>query len=316
MDPLITGAPNNNTIGQKLADPMAAFWEDGDGPSHSLIDRRFKMAGLAIPEGSKTTKVFNAFHSANNEQALDLLEGLLELLRKYSSQELRESSSSKVLRATIESFGISVSEEFQIDVHTAVTATSDAEAFWSETANRLLTPDQDNTPSWENSIPSPSFTEKEHLEIIAAERSVVPPKDIFLVHGHDSGALGEVERFVRSETGVNPIILSEQTNGGRTLIEKFEHYTTNAAYAIIIMTPDDVGRAVKDQNELETPRARENVIFEMGYFYGLLGRDHVSVLSFGAKLPGDVVGLVYIGREQWKHELAKELAHAGFKLDR
>ena len=152
-----------------------------------------------------------------------------------------------------------------------------------------------------------------------AERSVVSPPDgpIFIVHGHDTLRAERVARIVKEATGRQTIILREQANLGQTLIEKFERHATKVSYAIVVLTPDDEGGP---RNQIErSPRGRQNVIFEMGYFYGALGRDRVSVLlQPGVEKPSDVDGIVYIGFDDngaWKIDLFRELEHAGIRVD-
>ena len=117
---------------------------------------------------------------------------------------------------------------------------------------------------------------------------------------------------VNNATGRKAIILREQANLGRTLIEKFEQHAAEVSYAIIVLTADDKG-----SRELR-PRGRQNVIFEMGYFYGLIGRDHVSVLlRAGVEKPSDMDGIAYITFDDngaWKTDLFRELRHAGFDI--
>ncbi|MGB8035837.1 MAG: nucleotide-binding protein, partial [Nitrososphaeraceae archaeon] len=100
------------------------------------------------------------------------------------------------------------------------------------------------------------------------------PKKVFIVHGHDDGSKNELASFLY-RLGLTPIILHEQANEGRTVVEKFESYASDVGYAFILLTPDDVGG--KDKAELK-PRARQNVILELGYFMGKLGRDRVCGL--------------------------------------
>lgn len=99
-------------------------------------------------------------------------------------------------------------------------------------------------------------------------------KDVFIVHGHDSGLKNEVARFI-TDMGYNPIILHEQPNTGKTIIEKIEAFT-NVCYAIVLYTPCDKG-ASKDCPNVQ-PRARQNVVFEHGYLIGKLGRERVCAL--------------------------------------
>ncbi len=133
-----------------------------------------------------------------------------------------------------------------------------------------------------------------------------------MVHGHDDGLRREVSEWVQESLGVTPIVLSKQLNGGKTLIEKFESYSADAACAIVIMTPDDQARAKNNPEEIEN-RARQNVVFELGYFYGKLRRENVIVLNFGVELPGDIKGMVDVRGQDWKIELLKELAGLGYK---
>lgn len=142
-------------------------------------------------------------------------------------------------------------------------------------------------------------------------------KDIFIIHGHDDGLKETVARFI-SQIGLNPIILHEQPNEGRTIIEKFEHNSSATTYAIGLFTPDDVGGSEKEPTELQ-PRARQNVIFEFGFFIGKLGRNKVAALyKEGVELPSDYSGVIYIPTDEsnsWKFLLIKELKSVGFKVD-
>ncbi len=112
-------------------------------------------------------------------------------------------------------------------------------------------------------------------------------------------------------------ILRDEANLGRTLIEKFEQHAAEVSYAIIVLTADDKGSRA-DQTGTR-PRGRQNVIFEMGYFYGLIGRRNVSVLIRpGVEKPSDTDGIAYISFDDnraWKAELPRDLNHAGFDIE-
>jgi predicted nucleotide-binding protein len=101
------------------------------------------------------------------------------------------------------------------------------------------------------------------------------PKRVFIVHGHASEAKESLARFLE-RVGLEPIILHEQPNSGRTIIEKFEVYA-DVGFAVVLLTPDDVGAPKDAPTELK-PRARQNVIAELGYFYGKLSRHRVCAL--------------------------------------
>ncbi|WP_067657230.1 TIR domain-containing protein [Nocardia harenae] len=141
---------------------------------------------------------------------------------------------------------------------------------------------------------------------------------VFIVHGHDDVRKLEVATLVRDLAGVKPTILSEYPNQGDTIIEKFERAAAEAAFAIIIASSDDLGTAKSTPDEL-APRPRQNVIFELGFFIGKLGRSRVALLvESGIERPSDTDGIVYIPLDPngaWKLPLAKELNRAGVATD-
>jgi predicted nucleotide-binding protein len=155
--------------------------------------------------------------------------------------------------------------------------------------------------------------------VIAAGSSEVSnaPSDIFIVHGRDTGVREEVARFVHAITGMTPVILHEQANEGRTLIEKFEAHAQQSGYVIVLATGDDKGGPITEKDENLRPRPRQNVVFEMGFFFGSLGRKRVAVLhEEGIEPPSDIAGLVYIVLTgNWKLELYRELKAAGIGAD-
>lgn len=141
-------------------------------------------------------------------------------------------------------------------------------------------------------------------------------KKVFVVHGHDEGKREAVARFL-DMLELEPIILHEQANKGRTIIEKFEDHA-DAGFAVVLLTPDDIGAVDRDKNDLK-PRARQNVILELGFFIGKLGRKRVCALkSHCVENPSDVDGMVYINLDEpdaWKTGLVRELRAAGFDID-
>ena len=140
---------------------------------------------------------------------------------------------------------------------------------------------------------------------------------VFVVHGHDELSKVETARFLEL-LGLKATILHEQTNGGRTIIEKFEGHASKAAFAIVLLTPDDVGYA-KDSPNGARFRARQNVIFELGYFCSALSRERVCVLyKEGVEIPNDFTAVVYTPMDTagaWKFSLAREMKAAGLNVD-
>lgn len=145
----------------------------------------------------------------------------------------------------------------------------------------------------------------------------VTPAKVFLVHGRDEAAKHAVARFLERRVGIDVIILSERPNRGRSILNKFEDEADGASFAIVLMTPDDLGHlrprllpAGAAAAALQ-PRPRQNVIFELGFFIGQLGVDRVCALvSPGVERPSDYDGIVYVpldDQDGWQKKLVTEL---------
>lgn len=142
-----------------------------------------------------------------------------------------------------------------------------------------------------------------------------PARKVFVVHGHDTEMKETVARFLE-RIEFEAVILHEQASAGDTIIEKFER-NSDVGYAVVLLSGDDVGAPVGNKAELKS-RARQNVILELGYFIGRLGRSHVCPLVKGSlDIPSDFHGVVYVPfeGESWKIHLVRELRHLGFELD-
>ena len=135
---------------------------------------------------------------------------------------------------------------------------------------------------------------------------------IFIVHGHDDKLKESVARIIEKQD-IEAIILSEQANQGRTIIEKFEDYS-DVGGAICLFTSDDIGKSKTESKE--KTRARQNVVLETGYFMGKLGRNRVVILADkGIEIPSDLSGVVYTNTSSWQFDLLKELSAIGYKID-
>ncbi|WP_107329667.1 TIR domain-containing protein [Metapseudomonas otitidis] len=143
-----------------------------------------------------------------------------------------------------------------------------------------------------------------------------PSNRVFVVHGHDEAALQGLARFLE-KLGLEAIILREQPDQGRTIIEKFEASAAEVGFAVVLLTPDDLGGAVKSGTS--DPRARQNVVFELGYFAGKLGRGRVCLLRKGqVEIPSDLYGVIYTdmdSAEGWQTKLVRELKAAKLEFD-
>jgi predicted nucleotide-binding protein len=142
-------------------------------------------------------------------------------------------------------------------------------------------------------------------------------KQVFVIHGRDEGLRAKVSLLL-TRLGLEPIVLQEQTSQGRTIIEKFEDHALEVGYAVALLTPDDYAKGPDDSEWPDAPnRARQNVILELGYFMGAVGRGNVAALyEQGTELPSDIHGILYIPLDaNWELWLAKEMKAAGLPVD-
>ena len=154
------------------------------------------------------------------------------------------------------------------------------------------------------------------------KKQILSNNKVFVVHGHDSELKNDIDIFLR-DIGLEPIILHRKADEGLTIIEKIEKFS-DVVYAFILLTPDDVGAAVDEYNKGENDReiefrARQNVIFEFGYFIAKLGRRNVCcIYKEGVTPPNDIAGLLYkkvtTSIDSIGYEIIKELKATSLKL--
>lgn len=146
----------------------------------------------------------------------------------------------------------------------------------------------------------------------------IPSNKVFVTHGRDRTTRDSVANFLYS-IKLEPIVLEDQANAGDTIIEKYEKHA-KAGYGIAILSPDDVGCLKEDAPDGLKSRARQNVIFELGYMFASISRHCVAVLMTDSNIerPTNIEGIVWIHLDQgggWKHKLLKELRAAGLHLN-
>ena len=148
-------------------------------------------------------------------------------------------------------------------------------------------------------------------------------KKVFLVHGHDVQALEQLE-LVMHKLGLDPFVLANTGGGGLTIIEALEQEIgpsqNQARFGIVLMTPDDMGYSKQDGQDNTQPRARQNVVLEMGMLISAVGRGNVAILKKGhLEVPSDAQGILYIPFNDHVKEtvpkLADRLRAAGFVLN-
>lgn len=144
--------------------------------------------------------------------------------------------------------------------------------------------------------------------------------DVFIVHGHNGEMRVSIKSFIES-LGLKAVVLQDAPDRGLTILEKLEGEINRAKFAIVLLSPDDEGYSGKDGAAKAKKRARQNVILELGWAIGKLGRARVAVLHFGdVELPTDISGLVYIHYnpdhpDDANMKLARRLKQAGFSID-
>jgi predicted nucleotide-binding protein len=142
-------------------------------------------------------------------------------------------------------------------------------------------------------------------------------RKVFVVHGHDEAVKNKAARFLE-RIKLEPIILAKQASSGLTVIEKFELHS-EVSFAVVLLTADDKGGVRNSPPENLNLRARQNVIFELGYFVAKLGRKKVCALyEEGVEIPSDYKGVIFVPLDiggAWQLTLAKEMKKAGLEVD-
>lgn len=161
---------------------------------------------------------------------------------------------------------------------------------------------------------SPALAQRTREQPIESHPKV--GRRVFIVHGRDEEAKQSVARCLE-KLELDVIILHEQPNQGRTIIEKFENYA-DVGFVVVLLTPDDVGAAKDDTDNLR-PRARQNVIFELGFFIGKLERQRVCALHKGdVEIPSDFAGVLWVPMDPggaWRFTLGREMKAAELDVD-
>ena len=146
-------------------------------------------------------------------------------------------------------------------------------------------------------------------------------KQVFVVHGHDETALEQLE-LVLHRLGLDPFVLKNTSGQGLTLIEALERKInssmTGNRFGIVLLTPDDMGYKQGDEQQVE-PRARQNVVMEMGMLIAAFGRSNVAILKKGhVEVPSDASGIIYLSFNNHVKEIASKLCErlriAGFEI--
>ena len=167
---------------------------------------------------------------------------------------------------------------------------------WSSTTGQI----------WQEGVIDPALT-KFINSSQPAQKSIIGAGSIFIVHGHDQSDLNKLTVFLK-RLDLTPIILAESDGAGMTIIEALESDELgigNADFGIVLLTDDDFGYSKRDGIGKTSPRARQNVIFEMGMLMVKLTRRNVAMLvKSNVELPSDTKGIIY---HEYKTDLIEDL---------
>lgn len=297
-------------VGLRLSGPFSEVFSGSGGPSHAQINTALQNAMVDSSKYNgmnKQAKVLQALSEADDETARLLATELVEMLQYL----FRDDPSDRGMRL-VRKMTVAVEKAGGKLTASGALSWNDSPGEKPPTEPRPVERTGDAAHSSRN---QPLAEVNNTRKAAVGNTSTVTRDRIFLVHGHDTAFRNEVKLWLR-DVGLEPITLAEEASGGKHLFEKLEHYAGQVGYAIILATPDDVGRAA-GVGDLK-PRARQNVIFEMGYFVAKLGRGKVAVITVGdIERPSDIDGLVYISKDgPWMEELRRELHAAEFTLTR
>jgi predicted nucleotide-binding protein len=272
--------------------------------------------------------------SANPEMALNEITSLLDRARGLKGKTM-SSPEFKVwegdVKIALSRFYGSDSEEYsrfdRIWFQPGYSYQGQPQREWDEAYQRGLEEArlllESRKKDWESQVSPPKVARAGAGAGVAEGAAIANSKDVFVVHGHDHGIKETVARFL-SKVGLNPIILHEQPDEGKTIIEKFEKHA-EVSFAVAIFSKDDLGvtrnetSGSKPIEESLRPRARQNIVLELGYFMGALGRKNVrAIVEDGVETPSDYSGVLFIpfdAADGWRLKLVKELKAAGLDVD-
>jgi predicted nucleotide-binding protein len=217
-------------------------------------------------------------------------------------------------QASLEAIRVSQTDQPQSAFAAAYDQAMSAKGIWD------MATDRHYLPVWQgHDYTQPLlFSHQVKTPASANAAPAAPLRRIFIVHGHDEEMKAASARFVE-RLELEAVILDEKPGKSRTIIEKFLDYA-DVQFALVLLSPDDEGKKRESADPLR-PRARQNVIFELGFFIGKLGREKVAALyrqDDDFAIPSDFAAVQYVSydaRGTWQFELCKELNAAGYSVD-
>lgn len=142
---------------------------------------------------------------------------------------------------------------------------------------------------------------------------------IFIVHGNEITMLNAVVATLK-RLGHESLISHDRSLEDKSIFQKFIDHP-GIGFAVVLLSADDIGYR-KDQTPNEARlRARQNVVFELGFLMGKLGRERVFVLYVEQRnfeLPTSYFEAIYTPYDRfghWQFELVRRLKSCDYKVD-
>ena len=231
------------------------------------------------------------------------------------------------LKSIVEQTGVRGAWTMHDNNHHKFTAATGAVMNWWDTKKKTISFQGPDGPkqALEAAVDAACEGNELAVKVPARARAAEPDPNgtrIFVVHGHDDASREQLERILLL-LGLEPFVLQNTAGGGMTIIEALERQIgkePEAKFGIVLMTPDDMGYAGRDGAEKVQPRARQNVVMEMGMLLASLTRDKVVILVKGhLEQPSDAQGIIYLHFNSHVKEvvprLTERLRAAGFDID-
>jgi predicted nucleotide-binding protein len=146
-------------------------------------------------------------------------------------------------------------------------------------------------------------------------------RQVFVAHGRNEHWKQAVAGLLERAGGHEVTILNERQSEPRTLVQQLGERVVGSHYAVVLLTADDIGgpRLDSEEEPYFSPRARQAVVFEMGFLVAALTPGRVCVLyEDGVELPCEIDGISYLRLDlggTWQAKLLLRLRRAGFDYD-
>ena len=282
--------------------------------NHPLFENEYNMRATLDMESAITFSLKEKYFRDDMNEQIGKLESFLEHLKTIPEITVEEVIEQKLAEESVKEEQTKEIQSMEVQLREALTRELESPKELLKEEPLMEKPLQEEP--FKETPPQREQSREELPPPVMFNQPQLSRGDILLVHGRDEATKESLLEFLE-KLGLHPLVLHEQPDGGRSLIEKSEEFS-NILFAIILITPDDIAAPRHKPKERQV-RVSQNVIFELGYFMGKLGRGRVCALyKEGVEIPSDYSGTVYIpmdSRGGWRLLIAKEIKQAGMEID-